>query len=527
MPTIVSCSCSSSQTWVHIGLPALERTYHGPVSPYVPGHLLVKATRGRYRGLVSEVPAHFLVRLRETVSREFGHRPSDSRSLKSYKDETPPKTELEILPGIFTLTSNPRHLINTASPSMARTLLSTVLWASSVYASYLRFPQFPLAGSSSKHICQEGSKVVSPNADLPIVDLGYAKHRAVGNPNDKLYKFQSIRYAAPPVGNLRFKAPELPLRGDPGTVEDGSGRKECLQATVNWGAHFDDGGDCEDCLCCEEPKNDGSCDKPLVPCPDSRSSGSSKQAFGGFLPKGDLTNPRYYSEDCLFLDVWAPKATFDKPEEERLPVIVWIYGGAFAFGGKSLYFPGGILKRSFAEGGSGVIFVTLNYRMGALGFAAGKEIEDQDVNAGILDQRRALDWVQEHIAKFGGDPERVTIVGLSAGGGSVLHHITAFGGDAETVPFKRAISLSGGWQPITNRSAADKTFERFKKLNGVETIEELRGVSEAQIMKTNFEQINNASPGTFLYNPTAWGKYTPQSPPQLLIEGRIHRDVEV
>lgn len=368
---------------------------------------------------------------------------------------------------------------------------------------------------------------MSPNADLPIVDLGYAKHKAVDNPNDKLYKFQSIRYAAPPVGNLRFKAPEPPLKGDPGTVEDGSGRKECLQATVNWGAHFDDGGDCKDCQCCEEPKEDGSCDKPLVSCPDPRSLDASKQAFGGFLPKWDLTDPKYYSEDCLFLDVWAPKATFDKPKKGKLPVIVWIYGGAYVFGGKSLYFPGGVLKRSFLDDEPGLIFVAMNYRMGALGFAAGKEIEDQDVNAGILDQRRALDWVEEHIAKFGGDPELVTIIGLSAGGGSVLHHITAYGSDTEPVPFKRAISLSGGWQPITNRSTADKTFEKFKELNGVETIEELRRVPEAQITKTNFEQINNAPPGTFLYNPTAWGKYTPESPSKLFTTGGYHQNVEV
>ena len=474
---------------------------------------------------MSEVPAHFFVRLKEKVGREFGHRPSDSKSLKTHKDGT----ESQGFPNIFTLTSsNSWHLNDTDSQSMARTLLFTVLWASSVYASYLRFPQFPLAGLSSKHVCQEESKVVSPNAALPIVDLGYAKHRAVGNPNDKLYKFESIRYAAPPVGNLRFKAPEPPLRDDSGTVEDGSGRKECLQATVNWGAHFDDVGDCKDCLCCEESKADGSCDKPLVPCPDSGSSDSSKQAFGGFLPKWDLTDPKYYSEDCLFLDVWAPKANFDKPDPEGgLPVIVWIHGGAYAFGGKSLYSPDGILKRSLLDGGDGLLFVTLNYRMGALGFAAGKEIEDENVNAGILDQRRALDWVHEHIAKFGGDPESVTIVGLSAGGGSVLHHITAYGGKNEWVPFKRAVSLSGGWQPITNRSAADKTFETFMKLNGVETIDELRGVSEAQIRKTNFEQINNASPGVFLYNPTAWGQYTPESPPKLFQTGAFNLDPEV
>lgn len=166
-----------------------------------------------------------------------------------------------------------------------------------------------------------------------------------------------------------------------------------------------------------------------------------KKIFGALIPKVNLTDPKLFVEDCLNLDVWTPKPALDK--KQKLPVLVWIYGGAYVFGGKTLYFPGGIIDRASKWNDDGIVFVAMNYRMGALGFAAGKEIADDDVNAGLRDQEQALKWVQEHIEKFGGDLEQVTIVGLSAGGGSVLHHVTAHGGNGPKL-FQRAVSLSGG-----------------------------------------------------------------------------------
>jgi len=85
----------------------------------------------------------------------------------------------------------------------------------------------------------------------------------------------------------------------------------------------------------------------------------------------------------------------------------------------------------------------MNYRVGAFGFLAGPTLQSNGTaNSGLYDQRLALDWVQQHIAKFGGDPNRVTILGESAGGGSVFHQITAFG-ELRPVPFQQAIPQSG------------------------------------------------------------------------------------
>lgn len=231
------------------------------------------------------------------------------------------------------------------------------------------------------------------------MDLSYTKHRAVNNPNPDLYKFQSIRYVAPPTGDLRFRAPQPPLDNPTCEVEDGRGKKECLKATIKWADNFPL-EPCDDCECCEEDDNDGGCHKPC----DSGERGKAppKQLFGGFGPAINLTDPNLYSEDCLFLDVWTPKAAIDR--KQRKPVLVWIYGGAYVFGGKTLYFPGGLMDRAMVNDRGGMIFVGMNYRMGALGFAAGRDIEDEDINAGLLDQQKALQWVQEHIDKFGGDP---------------------------------------------------------------------------------------------------------------------------
>ena len=369
---------------------------------------------------------------------------------------------------------------------------------------------------------------MSANEALPTINLGYAKHKAIENINDDLYYFRNIRYAAPPTGDLRFRAPRPPLNASADEVEDGSGRKECLQATIKWVENFpeDSCASSEDCECCKDELDSGSCQKP---CGESKPLwGSTKRLLGGLIPSFNLTDPVLYSEDCLFLDVWTPKSTLDaKDDVDPLPVLVWIYGGAYVFGGKSLYFPGGLMDRAMRQDRGGMVFVAMNYRMGALGFAAGKDIGDEDINAGLLDQQKALQWVQEHIAKFGGDPDRVTIAGLSAGGGSVLHHLTAYG-RKETKLFQRAVSLSGGWQPVTNKETAESTFREFmQEYNSVSTLEELRQVPEEQMIKTNFDQISHAPPGSFLYNPTAWGDFTPESPSKLFLNGNFAKDVEI
>ncbi len=176
--------------------------------------------------------------------------------------------------------------------------------------------------------------------------------------------FKGIPYAAPPVGDLRWRAPRAPAAW-PGV------RK----------AHVAGSG----CVAL-----------PGVP-----------SEFGG--------DPGPHSEDCLYLNVWTPKAEAGA----RLPVMVWIHGGAYVFGsgGIDLYSGAPLASR-------GAVVVTLNYRLMQLGFFAHPALERENpggpVNFGLLDQIEALKWVRNNIARFGGNPGNVTILGQSAGAKSVL-----------------------------------------------------------------------------------------------------------
>ena len=126
------------------------------------------------------------------------------------------------------------------------------------------------------------------------------------------------------------------------------------------------------------------------------------------------TPPPYSSEDCLFLNVWTPYIPSNPSETpERLkPVFFYIHGGAYTSGAGSQYDGGNMASRG------DIVVVTINYRLSTLGFLA---LEDGETNGnfGIADQIAALDWVREHIAAFGGDVNRITICGGSAGAGAV------------------------------------------------------------------------------------------------------------
>jgi para-nitrobenzyl esterase len=157
--------------------------------------------------------------------------------------------------------------------------------------------------------------------------------------------------------------------------------------------------------------------------------------FGPDPYQGDGKNG--VSEDCLYLNVWTPA----KSPGEKLPVLVWIYGGGFSFGSTSTPVHNGEhLARK------GVVLVSINYRVGPLGFLAHPELSAESPrrvsgNYGLLDQIAGLRWVQRNIAAFGGDPDRVTIFGESAGGISVS--MLCASPEAKGL-FRGAISQSGG-----------------------------------------------------------------------------------
>jgi len=190
-----------------------------------------------------------------------------------------------------------------------------------------------------------------------------------------------------------------------------------------------------------------------------------------FGPACMQTDPVPKSEDCLTLNVWRP---VDAPGP--VPVMVWIHGGAMVHGSSALY-PGAALANK------GVVVVTINFRLGRLGYFAHPALtaeapDEPSGNFGYLDQRAALQWVQRNVKAFGGDPSQVTIFGESAGGGSVLAHLVS---PMSRGLFHRAILQSPGTPaaraaslPYSDLPAAERIAAAWAKSVGAENLAQLR-----------------------------------------------------
>lgn len=177
-------------------------------------------------------------------------------------------------------------------------------------------------------------------------------------------------------------------------------------------------------------------------------------SFGGACPQTsrfDLTEESL-EESCLTLNVSMP---LDANPQERLPVLVWLPGGGFVGGGSNLY----RLDKLAREGR--MVVVSVNYRVGALGFMSHPSQKDQpwNGNVGLEDQRLALKWVKQHIDKFGGDPQRVTLGGESAGAASVCLHLLS--GEQTRGLFHQAVAASYGclyqWPSVASTIGYDAT----------------------------------------------------------------------
>jgi para-nitrobenzyl esterase len=190
------------------------------------------------------------------------------------------------------------------------------------------------------------------------------------------------------------------------------------------------------------------------------------------------------SEDCLYLNVW----TAAKSSAEKRPVFVYLYGGGFSEGSAAVpvYDGEGLAKK-------GLVMVTINYRVGVLGFLALPELTSESDhrasgNYGLLDQIAALQWVHENIARFGGDPSRVTLAGQSAGGMSV-HDLTA--SPLAKGLFQRAIVESGGSSvdrvgiPGPRKLVeAEADGQKFADSKGAKSLKELRAMSWQKLTET-------------------------------------------
>ncbi|KAI9799700.1 MAG: hypothetical protein M1825_004435 [Sarcosagium campestre] len=326
------------------------------------------------------------------------------------------------------------------------------------------------------------------------------------------YNFSNIRYGRAPVGESRFRSPQHPLRET--KVQDGSTGRICYQARPGW-------------LTISEK---------FLP----QYLGGNTTAFyaenpsppAGRPPPVPPADPRE-TEDCLFLDVFVPKKVFEEQRKERdywgrkAPVLVWIHGGGYTAGHKAEYpFAGLIKQANLGEKTEDIIFVSINYRLGAFGFLAGSSMEKEGtLNAGLLDQKLALDWVQTFIGRFGGDSARVTVMGGSAGGGAILHHVTAYGGRFGPPPFQQAIPQSPFTPPDPGREKFDAIAQKFLLSAQVESIKAARAAPAETLRVANYETVLASRFGTFTYSVVIDGSYVPDLPGRLFLQKKFYKGV--
>ena len=300
--------------------------------------------------------------------------------------------------------------------------------------------------------------------------------------DDGVVSYKGIPFAAPPVGDLRWRPPQPAARWT-GVRQASEYGANCMQGRF--------GG-----------PPPGAAARPGAP-PG---------------PPAGAPAPPAPSEDCLFLNVWRPA----DPAARRLPVMVWIHGGGFVGGSGALQ---GAAGGPFAK--QGVVLVTLNYRLGRFGFFAfpalsGERPDELKGNYAYMDQIAALQWVKRNIAAFGGNPDNVTIFGFSAGGVSV-HSLLA--SPLARGLFHKAIAQSGGSRDsvLTARPMREdgvdpnypvsaetigSTFARSMGIEGTDpaALAKLRGLSAEQVLRGA---------------PAAAGANTPQIELTPILDGKL------
>ncbi|KAE8140953.1 alpha/beta-hydrolase [Aspergillus pseudotamarii] len=329
-----------------------------------------------------------------------------------------------------------------------------------------------------------GRRLISP----PIVTDSTRDIKYLGSYSLGVEHYQNIFYADAPWGKRRF-APPVPFQYARGSVVDAT--------------------------------------RPGAWCP---------QGIGDVLPfTSRVVN---ISEDCLSLRVARPNATRN---DARLPVMVWIHGGGHVLGSASevLYNPDGLVRQSIADD-QPLIYVAINYRLGFFGFATSKAmVENKQTNAGLRDQRAALEWVRDNIEVFGGDPRRVTVVGQSVGASDIGLHLTSFEGN-KGVPFQQAIMMSGGpglnfhtkSDLVANNTAAIANTVGCAKEGedqSVETLECLRDVSFDVLTNLSVTTSRTARPpfGEGFFFPTFDGDFIRDRPSQLMRSGKFVKGIPV
>ncbi len=264
--------------------------------------------------------------------------------------------------------------------------------------------------------------------------------------------YRGIPYAAPPLGPHRFRAPLPPTSW--------SGLRDATVAAAS----------------------------PVQ-------SGSSM--FSGTIPGNRVER---VDEDCLTVDVWTPSAG----DGGRRPVVVWVCGGAFLTGGSAVQtYDGEALAASHD-----VVVVSVNYRMGALGFLW---VDGGDSNCGLRDQLAALRWTAEHAAAFGGDPGDITVFGESAGAGSILHFLPTA---AREGLVRRAIIQSAGVEHSQTRTDAEMVRQAVMHAAGVRRDAELWSLPWPALLEAQERVLPGlmASVGSLPFHPVVDGDVVPAKP---------------
>lgn len=288
-----------------------------------------------------------------------------------------------------------------------------------------------------------------------------------GAKENNLFVFKGVPFAAPPVGDLRWMPPH--------PVSPWEGVRSALEyGTI-------------------APQN---------------------QMPEGFIGGGE---PEPQSEDCLYLNVYSPGL-----DNKKRPVMVWIHGGAFSLGSGSeqMFRSGSIVERG------DVVLVTINYRLGALGFLNLNEVTGGKIpatgNEGLLDQVAALEWVRDNISGFGGDPDNVTIFGESAGGMSVscLMVLPKAQGLFHKVIVESAVGAIA--RPLENSIYTAKTFLKIAELS-TDNIDGLMALPLEKILKVQAKVALETDQGEAPCIPVADGTVMPLMPLEAFSKGKASK----
>lgn len=296
----------------------------------------------------------------------------------------------------------------------------------------------------------------SPGVEPVIIKTAHGALEGIAESG--IYSFKGIPFAAPPLGDLRWKAPQ-PVKPWAGVRKADKFGPRAMQ-------------------------------RPLFGDMNFRSDG--------------------VSEDCLYLNVWTPALSAG----EQLPVLVYFYGGGLMAGdGSEPRYDGESMARH------GIVAVTVNYRLNVFGFFAHPELSKESPhhasgNYGLLDQAAALQWVQQNIAVFGGDPKRVTIAGESAGSMSVSAQMIS--------PLSKnliagAIGESGsamGTMPTVSLAEGEQNGLKFAEIAGAKSLAELRRMPAAELLEYS------ANHEWELFKVTIDGYFYPQQPAEIYAAGQ-------